>query len=214
MEDRSNIDGATDLQPSAGKARQKYMQRCKTKTDRMVNQMKKTIALTPKQQRFCEEYMVDLNATQAAVRAGYSTKTAQEQSAQLLSKLIIQEYVAKLQHERRERVKIDSDHVLRRLVEIDQMDLLDILTESGTVRPVDDWPRIWRQYVTTIDVTEIIEGSGDERAVVGVLKKIKWPDKLKNLELIGRHVAVQAWKDVSKVEGTITVTLSPAEANL
>ncbi len=180
----------------------------------MVNQMEKTNALTAKQQRFCEEYMVDLNATQAAIRAGYSKRTANEQSAQLLAKLSISQYIAKLQHGRRERVKVDSDHVLRRLVEIDQMDLLDILTESGTVRPVGDWPRIWRQYVTTIDVTEIIEGSGDERAVVGVLKKIKWPDKLKNLELIGRHVSVQAWKDVSKVEGTMTVTLSPDEANL
>jgi phage terminase small subunit len=94
------------------------------------------------------------------------------------------------------------------------MDVLDILSEDGTIKPISEWPKIWRQYLSSVEVSEIIDGSGDERSVVGVLKKIKWPDKLKNLELLGRHVAVQAFKDVSKVEGSLSVSLSGEEQGL
>ena len=61
--------------------------------------------LNEKQKQFCEEYIIDLNGTQAAIRAGYSAKTANEQAAQLLAKLSIQEYVQKIKNKRSERVK-------------------------------------------------------------------------------------------------------------
>lgn len=65
-----------------------------------------------KQELFCNEYIVDLNATQAAIRAGYSGKTAQEQSSRLLSNVIIQDRISELKQGRIERVKIDADWVL------------------------------------------------------------------------------------------------------
>lgn len=74
--------------------------------------------LTDKQQRFCEEYLVDLNATQAAIRAGYSEKTAQEQGSQNLSKLMVRARIEALQKERSEKLSIDAEWVLRRLVSI------------------------------------------------------------------------------------------------
>lgn len=74
--------------------------------------------LTPKQARFVEEYLVDLNATQAAIRAGYSKRTANEQGAQLLAKLSIAEAVAKAKAERSERVEITADYVLSGLREV------------------------------------------------------------------------------------------------
>ena len=71
--------------------------------------------LTPKQERFCEEYLIDLNATQAAIRAGYSANTAREQGAQNLSKLNIQEKIAELQAERSKRTEITQDRVVKEL---------------------------------------------------------------------------------------------------
>ena len=68
--------------------------------------------LRDKQELFCNEYIVDLNATQAAIRAGYSKKTAQEQSSRLLSNVIIQDRISELKQGRIERVKIDADWVL------------------------------------------------------------------------------------------------------
>ncbi|MHC4187764.1 MAG: terminase small subunit [Planctomycetota bacterium] len=74
--------------------------------------------LTAKQRRFYEEYVVDLNATQAAIRAGYGRKTAREIGRQNLTKLDIQQYVQRLMEERSARTEITADQVLRQLAAI------------------------------------------------------------------------------------------------
>ncbi len=68
--------------------------------------------MTPKQQRFVDEYTIDLNATQAAIRAGYSPKTAQEQGSRLLSNVMVAEAVAIAKQAQTERTEIDADYVL------------------------------------------------------------------------------------------------------
>lgn len=151
--------------------------------------------LTPKQQRFVEEYLIDLNATQAAIRAGYSEKTAGQIGEQNLKKLEIQKAIQEALQGRKERVQIDADYVLKRLVEIDQMDVLDIMDDDGNVKPLRDWPKIWRQYISNIETISMDDGEG-------WLKKIKWPDKVKNLELLGKHVSVGAFKD--KIEHDVS----------
>lgn len=145
--------------------------------------------LTDKQELFAREYLKDLNATQAAIRAGYSEKTAKEQAARLLTNVNVQTFVAELKATRVEQTGIDAAYVLRRLVEIDQMDVLDILLSNGELKPIKDWPKTWRTTLSGMDVTEI---AGDTPSL---LKKIKWPDKVKNLELLGKHVDVQAFKE-------------------
>lgn len=153
------------------------------------------MALNEKQKRFVEEYLVDLNATQAAIRAGYSEKTAGAQAHKLLKNAEIQNAISAASRDRLDRTKIDSDYVLNRLVEIDQMDVVDILQADGSLKPIQDWPKVWRQYIAGMDLAEMFEGRGDEREMVGILKKIKWPDKLKNLELLGKHIDVSAFKE-------------------
>ena len=74
--------------------------------------------LNDKQKQFCEEYIIDLNGTQAAIRAGYSKKTANEQAAQLLAKLSIQEYICELKNKRSERVKYSQDELMRDILEV------------------------------------------------------------------------------------------------
>ena len=152
------------------------------------------MALTDKQEMFCREYLIDLNATQAAIRAGYSKNSANEQGAQNLAKLSIAQRIIELKAERNGRVEVDADYVLRRLVEIDEMDVLDILLANGELKPIAQWPKVWRTTLSGMDVTEM---AGD---AAGLLKKIKWPDKVKNLELLGKHVTVQAFKDNVKNE--------------
>lgn len=93
--------------------------------------------------------------------------------------------------------------MLRRLVEIEQMDVLDIINDDMSIKPVSCWPKSWRQYLAGFDLAEMFEGRGDEREMIGIPKKIKWPDKLKYLELLGRHVDVQAFKDKVDVSGEI-----------
>ena len=74
--------------------------------------------LNEKQKQFCEEYIIDLNGTQAAIRAGYSAKTANEQAAQLLAKLSIQEYICELKNKRSERVKYSQDELMHDILEV------------------------------------------------------------------------------------------------
>lgn len=157
------------------------------------------MALTDKQEMFCREYLVDLNATQAAIRAGYSGKTAQEQSSRLLSNVMVQDRISVLKSERNEQVGVDAAYVLRRLTEIDQMDVLDVLLANGELKPIKDWPRAWRTTLSGMDVTEM---AGDS---AGLLKKIKWPDKVKNLELLGKHIDVQAFKEKVEHSGEISL---------
>ncbi|MNL19236.1 Terminase small subunit [compost metagenome] len=100
---------------------------------------------------------------------------------------------------REQRVTVDADYVMRRMVEIDQMDVLDIMTDDMSLKPVSQWPKVWRQYLSGFDVAEMFEGGGDEREMVGILKKIKWPDKVRNLELLGKHLGM--FKEKVEVTG-------------
>ena len=154
--------------------------------------------LTPKQQRFVEEYLIDLNATQSAIRAGYSEKTANEQGSRLLANVSISEAIAEAQNKRTEQTQIDAAYVLKRLVEIDQMDVLDIMDDQMKIRPVNEWPKVWRQYVVNLENLELSDGEG-------CFKKIKWPDKVKNLELLGKHVSVGAFKDKIEHSGQLEI---------
>lgn len=156
------------------------------------------MALNDKQEMFCLEYLVDLNATQAAIRAGYSEKTARATGCENLTKPNIAERIIQLKQERNEQVGIDAAYVLKRLAEIDQMDVADILLENGELKPIKDWPKVWR---TTLSGIDVVESSGDAPSL---LKKIKWPDKVKNLELLGKHINVQAFKE--QVEQKVTAT--------
>jgi phage terminase small subunit len=166
------------------------------------------VKLTDKQEQFCREYLIDLNATKAAIRAGYSEKTAQAQSSRLLSNVMVQNRIAELKGERNEQVNIDAAYVLKRLHEIDQMDVLDILQDDGRLKPISQWPKVWRTTLQGIDISTIITNN-DEETQETILKKIKWPDKVRNLELLGKHVDVQAFKERIEQQTTMTHNIMP-----
>ena len=152
--------------------------------------------LTPKQRAFAKEYLIDLNATQAAIRAGYSPRTASQQGERLLRKVEVKELVCIGKAERGKRTQVNADYVLRRLAEIDQMDAADILDDKGTLLPIKQWPKSWRQLISGFDAVERTgQGPDGEQVLTSVLKKVKWPDKLKNLELLGKHVDVSAFSE-------------------
>lgn len=166
--------------------------------------------LTDKKELFAREYLKDLNGTQAAIRAGYSVKTAQEQASRLLSNVMVQSRISELKAERNEEVGIDAAYVLRRLVEIDQMDAADILDDEGNMLPVSSWPKVWRTSLSGMDINRLKmsgKSDDDDSEFETTIQKIKWPDKVKNLELLGKHVTVQAFKDNVKTEQSGTVQL-------
>lgn len=168
--------------------------------------------LTDKQELFCKEYLVDLNGTQAAIRAGYSEKTARDIACQNLAKPNIQEKIHKLKSERSDKVKLDARYVLERLKEIDELDILDIMNEElDGFKRLSEWPKAWRTSISGIDIQTMISG-GEQEPIEKVIKKIKWPDKTKNLELIGRHVNVKAWEKEEQKESAQDITINFVDA--
>jgi phage terminase small subunit len=158
--------------------------------------------LTPKQAAFVREYLIDLNATQAATRAGYSAKTANEQGAQLLSKAHVREAIDAGKSKRSEKLDVDAEFVLQRLVAEVNADLADLYTDAGDLKPIEAWPEIWRQgLVAGVEVEALFDGYGEDRRQVGHVKKIKLSDRLRRLELIGKHIRVNAFQEQIAVSG-------------
>lgn len=159
--------------------------------------------LTPKQARFVEEFLVDLNATKAAVRAGYSDKFADRQASQLLA---IPELAAAIDAAKAQRsieTGVDSGWVLRRLVAEAEADLADLFRPgTNDLLPVEEWPQIWREgLVSSADVEALFEGVGKDRVQIGHTKKLRLSDRLRRIELIGKHVCVNAFQETTQHRG-------------
>lgn len=159
---------------------------------------------TEKQEVYCRKFLELLNQRHAYIEAygrGAKTDASVDRKASELHNLPkIQRRINELKAERNKRMDIDADYVLRRLVEIDQMDVADIMNDDMSLKSVSEWPKVWRQYLSGFDVAEMFSDGG----VVGVLKKIKWPDKIKNLELLGKHVDVRAFSERREVSMTLS----------
>lgn len=150
------------------------------------------MALTALRQRFVEEYLVDLNGTEAAIRAGYSRKSAKAQASQLLAIPEVQAAVSSAQASRSAKTGVDAAWVLNRLKEEADADIADLYDEGGALKPVKDWPLIWRKgLIVGMDVEEIRE----EGVVVGVIRKPRFSERIKRVELIGKHVGVGAFRE-------------------
>lgn len=140
------------------------------------------------QELFCREYLVDLNATQAAIRAGYSEKSAMEQGYQLLQKSPVRARAVELMGARAKRVDVKADRVLEELDRISSSDLVHAFADNNTLLPLKDMPEDIRRAIASIEVDEIFEGSGENRTWIGYTKKVKlWP-KDRGLELTGKHL--------------------------
>ena len=169
------------------------------------------MTLTAKQERFVEEYLIDLNATQAAIRAGYSKKTAKSQGQRLLTNVDVERSLSEAQAKRSEETGITAQWVLERLAAEADADVADLYSEGGNLRPVHEWPEIWRKgLVAGLDVEELtVEGQ-----VIGRVKKVKLSDRIKRIELIGKHVDVQAFREQVEHKGGISLTVSQDDAEL
>ncbi|MDX7607634.1 terminase small subunit [Klebsiella quasipneumoniae] len=162
--------------------------------------------LTAMQEAYAQEYIkCPENQAQAAINAGFSPKSAHVKASIMMRDERIQKRIAELMAERNKRARISADYVLLRLREIDELDLADIMEDDLSLKPLSSWPKPWRQFLSGVKVAELFEGKGDKKKIIGVLKSIKWPDKVKNLELIGKHVDVNAFKERMEVNVNVTI---------
>jgi len=184
----------------------------------------KRITTTQREVRFANEYIVDFNGTQAAIRAGIPKRSASSQAQQLLSKTTVQDIVKAAVAARAERTAIDADWVLYELKDlfikirmINEADISEIYNEDGTMKPLHDWPPIWRQrqLIRSLEVSEIYDkDSKNGKRLIGYLKKLVQVDlvalQVRVLELIGRHAGVGAFgrEEALGPGGSAPVTLN------
>ncbi|WP_311753479.1 terminase small subunit [Proteus columbae] len=156
-------------------------------------------------ERFCQEYIKSLdNQTDAAISAGYASGRACKRASQLMADSRIQERIAQLMQQRNKRTKMSADNVLKRLVDMLDADIADILNEKGDIKPISEWSPIWRKSVAAFDIIDI---DGDTR-----IKKVKLLDKIKVLELIGKHVDINAFRDRVQVDVNVSLADKLASA--
>jgi phage terminase small subunit len=184
----------------------------KSVTEKPKSQVKKQIQkseserpLTPQQEAFCQQVVLNGGDKSAAYRKAYpkSLKNKDESINSMASRLFanikvasrVKELQTKAAELAERKFSVDAEYILRRLHEVDVMDVADILYEDGAIKPIIEWPPAWRQNISAIEVTELNAGRDDQKTLVGVLKKIKWPDKTRNRELLGKHVMVNAFRD-------------------
>ena len=159
--------------------------------------------LTEKQQRFVDEYLIDLNGTQAAIRAGYSVKTAQEQASRLLSNVMVQQAIAKRMAERSKRTGINQDRVVLELAKIAFVKMTDIVDDHGRIKGT-----------ATDDDLACIESikykESDNEFGGSVEREVKIGSKLKALELLGKHLGM--WNDKLDLNITTPIVISGEDA--
>ncbi len=163
------------------------------------------MALTARQQRFVAEYLVDLNATQAAIRAGYSARNADKIGSQLLGKTGISAEIARAKEARNARTGIDADWVLRRLAQDATADLAEIYADNGGLKPVKEWPMAWRTglVVGVETVQERYGADAEGNPVFATVRKVKLLDRSRLLEMIGKHIEVGAFRERVEHSGEI-----------
>lgn len=142
-----------------------------------------SLKLTPKQKLFCKYYLISLNATDAAIKAGYSKKTANRIGTENLSKPVIREYLESQMKKREEKLDITADKVINEIAKLAFANTTDILeiTDHGVV--IKDLTKLDTSCISSAE--EVFDKEGMRLGV-----KIKLHDKTKNLELLGRHLGL------------------------
>lgn len=139
--------------------------------------------LTPKQKRFVDEYLVDLNATQAAIRAGYSKKTARSSGQRMLTNVDIADAIASAKKERSERTEITIDRVVRELARLGLSDVRKLFDHTGQLKSISELADDTAAMIASIDVSVV--GSGEDSEVI---KRIKLWDKNSALDKLMKHL--------------------------
>lgn len=149
--------------------------------------------MTDAQKRFCDEYLIDLNATRA-YKVAYprckKDETANAASSRMLRNVKVQEYISKKQQEIEKRTEVTQDMVIKELAKIAFLDIRKLYTENGQLKNIADIDSETVGAISSLETLEEYDGYGDNREKIGDTQKVKLLDKTKALELLGRHLGI------------------------
>jgi phage terminase small subunit len=146
--------------------------------------------LNAKQKRFCDEYLVDHNATRAAIAAGYSpTKpnVAQVRAAKLMKLPYIKKYIAERERKITKKLEISAERTKMELARIAFQDARQFFNQDGSLTPVHLLDDDAAACLAGVEIEELFEYSRAGKEQIGVLKKIKRYDKIQALNMLAKH---------------------------
>jgi len=174
-----------------------------------------TPKLTPKQAAFVQEYLIDLNASAAARRAGYSPKSAHRTGNENMQKPAIVAAIAEAKDARSQRTQVTTDRVVEELAKIGFSNLLDFFRITTDGEPYVDLSTVTREQAAVLaelQVDDFLEGRGDDAREVRRVK-VKLHDKLKALEQLAKHLGIADKVDITsggeKLKGSIVNVYLP-----
>lgn len=149
--------------------------------------------MTNAQKIFCDEYLIDLNATRAYKVAYPKTKkeeTINSASSRMLRNVKVQEYITNKMKEREQRTEITQDMVIKELAKIAFLDIRKLYTKNGQLKNIADIDSETAGAISSLETLEEYDGYGEDREKIGDTQKVKLLDKTKALELLGRHLGI------------------------
>lgn len=152
--------------------------------------MAKEPRLTARQAEFVRQYLVDLNATQAAIRAGYSPKTANRTGPENLSKPVVRTAVDEAMARRAEETKLSAESVVQELAKLAFSNMLDYVSITSAGEAYVDLAELTRDQaaaIVEVQVDDYLDGRGEDAREVRRVK-VKLADKKGALELLGKHL--------------------------
>ena len=151
--------------------------------------------LNNRQEQFCFEYVKDFNATQAAIRAGYSSKGASVHASKLLGNANIQARIQDLQKDIQERSEITVDELIRELSNIARIDPIDIFNNDGSLKSLSEMKDMVRKSIKSIQISEYTYQDGSQ----SVKRKIELHSKLDAIEKLMRYFGAYEKDNEQKV---------------
>lgn len=148
--------------------------------------MKEETGVHQRRTRFIKEYLLDRNATRAAIAAGYSEKGASVAGYTLLRNPKIREEINKKDEELNKKYDLSAERIKEEIARLCYYDPAAFFNPDGTPKAINDLDEDSRRAISGFDVAELFSGSGEDRSAVGYIKKVKLIDKAKALELAAK----------------------------
>lgn len=170
----------------------------------------KNSGLTENEKKFCDEYLVDYNGTKAAIRAGYSKKTACSQASRLLRKVNVIQYLNSRKQKFIEKLEITQERTMQEIGRIAFSDIRRLYDDNGCFKKINCMDDDIAAAIAGSEVFEEFSGSGRSRKKIGITTKLKLWDKAKGLEMLAKHFGV--FKDET-TPFSVTISIKKAGDN-
>jgi len=171
-------------------------------------------AVKQRRTRFVKEYLIDQNATRAAIAAGYSEKTAKAQGSRLLTDVDLQAEIEAANNKVNAKLDLTIERVKQEIARLAFYDPAAFWNENGTAKPIHEIPEDARRAIAGFETAELFEGNGEDRGLAGYVKKFKLADKTRAIELAARHLKMLTDKvEVTGAEALVA-RLQAARARL